>query len=350
MLLRSFRQASTPLAEQRRVVKYNVDPDELGLLRQYAETTDARVLVARHGVAPRMVRLLNRSLANHDEFYNTDGPRVKNLDVLARRVFSHLGIVPDELDRLKPMTDEIQHYKNIVIELRDIAELAEKVAAVRDYRDPEAEEQELDALLDAKKISREEYKKRLKAAARRQPGAEFTHNGHTLNIEAIANHYYIPVLLAGDERVEFIKHAIRHKSEVQFVRDLQQHLDAFSGFDWWMFSKVDESLDSVWIPWYDVKPHKFYPDFVFWLQKGSRYVIAFVDPKGTEHTQLMRKLDGYRMLFEEDDAPKPIRHNGLTVIITTLMYPRDVALVAESYRRHCVDSVTGLAKQLQSLI
>ncbi|MEO0074453.1 MAG: restriction endonuclease subunit R, partial [candidate division WOR-3 bacterium] len=350
LLVPTYRRASAPLAEQRRIAKYDIDREELKLLKQYAGTTDSRVLLARHSVELRIVRLLQKSLANPDDFYSLEGQRVRNLDVLTRRVFSHLVIVPEELDRLKPMSDEIRHYQSIVVELKDITELTEKVERVRDYRDPAAEERELDTLLDQKKITRDEYKERLKAAARRQPRAEFIHNGRKLNIEFIANHYYVPVLLTEDEEVEYVKHVIRHESEVRFVRTLQQHLDEFNHFDWWMFTKVDESLDSISIPSYDVTPHKFFPDFVFWLQKGNRYIIAFVDPKGTEHTQFMRKIDGYRMLFEENGKPKVIKHNGLDVYVVIFIYPRDRTSVPADYKKYAVDSITGLIRELMKLL
>jgi len=347
LLVPTYQPASAPLAEQKRIAKYDIDEKELGLLRQYGETTDARVLVARHGIEPRMVRLLTKSLANADDFYSTDGPRVKNLDVLSRRVFSHLGIVPDEFDRLKPMTDEIRHYQNIVVELKDISELTDRVREVSEYRDPEAEERELDALLDRDKIGRKAYKERLKKLARRQPNAEFVHDGRKLFIEHVANHYYVPMLLTKDEKVDYIKHAIRHESEVRFVRSLQQNIGAFSSFDWWMFSKIDESLDSIWIPWYDVTPRKFYPDFIFWLQKDNRYIIAFVDPKGTAFAQYMHKLDGYRMLFEEYDKPRVIPHEGLKVQVLAVIFPKDMSKVPKDYRRNCVDSIGGLVRKLR---
>ncbi|MEO0080579.1 MAG: hypothetical protein ABIK44_07895, partial [candidate division WOR-3 bacterium] len=89
---------------------------------------------------------------------------------------------------------------------------------------------------------------------------------------------------------------------------------------------------------------------VFWLQKGSRYIIAFVDPKGTEHTQMTRKLDGYRMLFEENSEPKVIRHNGLDVSVIVFIYPRDRAAVPERYRKYSVDSIPGMIERLQALL
>jgi len=95
----------------------------------------------------------------------------------------------------------------------------------------------------------------------------------------------------------------------------------FKEFDWWMFSKIDESLDEVYIPYYNPKANnisRFYPDFIFWLKKGDNYYIAFVDPKGTEHTDAYRKIDWFKKLFEEDGKEKVFNHNGFKVRIKLL--------------------------------
>ena len=77
-----------------------------------------------------------------------------------------------------------------------------------------------------------------------------------LKIRYVANHYYIPVILSGEkEQIDYIKHIIQTPSEVKFLNELEDYLakadNKFREFDWWMFSKIDESLDEVYIPWYD---------------------------------------------------------------------------------------------------
>lgn len=66
-------------------------------------------------------------------------------------------------------------------------------------------------------------------------------------------------------------------------------------------SKIDETLDEVYIPYYRPKTNrteKLKPDFIFWLKKGNDYTILFIDPKGTEYTDAYRKIDGYSKIFE----------------------------------------------------
>ncbi len=41
---------------------------------------------------------------------------------------------------------------------------------------------------------------------------------------------------------------------------------------------------------------KYYPDFIMWVKKGTKMLIAFIDPKGLEHTHL---LDDEKVKFSE---------------------------------------------------
>jgi hypothetical protein len=95
---------------------------------------------------------------------------------------------------------------------------------------------------------------------------------------------------------------------------------------------LDESLDEVYIPYYDPKTNRmarFKPDFIFWLCKGDRYWIVFIDPKGTEHTDFLRKIDGYREVFENDGQPKRFCYDGKDVTVHLLLQPPDVVDIPE---------------------
>jgi len=157
------------------------------------------------------------------------------------------------------------------------------------------------------------------------------------------------------ERAEFIKHIIKTDSERRFLRDLERYLaqadNCFQQFDWWAFSKIDESLDEVYLWYYDPNSNrmaKFKPDFIFWLQKGNDYWIVFVDPKGTEHLDWQRKLEGYRQLFEQDDTPKEFRYNDLTARVLLLFYTADRNLIpADAQRGYWFDRVEQLTERIR---
>jgi len=171
--------------------------------------------------------------------------------------------------------------------------------------------------------------------------------------------YYIPLILSEtnstEEKVSYIRHIIKTPSEVRFVEDLENYLakedNKFKEFDWWMFSKLDESLDEVYIPYYNPNENKisnFNPDFIFWLQKGNRYFIVFVDPKGTEHSGWADKLNGYKNVFEGEF--KEIDYNGFRVGVKLFFISRDASKVRQRFPEHAQYWFSNIGKMLEIII
>ena len=138
-------------------------------------------------------------------------------------------------------------------------------------------------------------------------------------------------------------------SEVKFVKDLEQYISQpdnfFAGFDWWLFSKLDENLDEIYIPYYNPKENrisKFKPDFIFWMKKGHDYKVVFIDPKGTEHVDAYRKIEGFSRLFEEAGADKPFKYNGYTVCVSLFLRPKDIASTLSKYKKYWFDNFKAL--------
>ncbi|MEM4204653.1 MAG: hypothetical protein QXS54_11340, partial [Candidatus Methanomethylicaceae archaeon] len=175
-----------------------------------------------------------------------------------------------------------------------------------------------------------------------------------ITIKHIAQHYYLPVVLSEDERVDYIRHIIKTPSEVRFIQDLEGYLNStnsrFRKFDWWFFSKLDESLDEIYIPYYDPKTNRiarFKPDFIFWLKKGKRYYIVFVDPKGTEHVDWLRKVEGYRAVFEENGRPKELQHDEFRVTVHLFLHTDDMNKISPAeYQRFWFDQIDGMIERL----
>ncbi|MDG2830094.1 hypothetical protein P7M08_24370, partial [Vibrio parahaemolyticus] len=178
-----------------------------------------------------------------------------------------------------------------------------------------------------------------------------------IKIKYLANHYYLPVIVSETEKNDYINHIINVDSEVRFIEELEGYLakpnNVFTQFDWWMFSKLDQTLDEVFIPYYNSKENKisnFKPDFIFWMQKGNRYLILFVDPKGTEHTDGYRKIDGYTRIFETDYKKESVdfSYNGLVINTMLLLKPKlGIADVSESYRKYWFDNFTDFEEKIR---
>ena len=345
LLIPTYKPADKPLADVRQIAKFEVDKSEFEVMKSFVETADNRVLLLLCQTTPQRLRVLRRSLSEADKFYKHDGRKHGNLLRLLNHVLDYLGIVPEEVERLKELEDEIRHFRHIAVTLTDITELQSKMEAVKSYPD---KVREVRALYG--KVSPEEYEAKSREL---DLAREFSHDGQKILIKHIAQHYYLPVVLSESERVDYIRHIIKTPSEVKFVKDLENYLaqsdNKFNEFDWWFFSKLDESLDEVYLPYYDPKANriaKFKPDFIFWLKKGNRFLIVFVDPKGTEHVDWQRKVDGYRVVFEENGTPRVFRHDGSEVTVHLFLRTNDVSKVPNGYREFWFDKIASLPTRL----
>jgi len=353
LLIPVYRDADKPLAEWRAIAKFEVDPGEFDVLKQFVEATDHRVLLALVNATPKQIAVLRHSLTESESFYKVNGRRHGDLRQLLCRVLDYLSVVPKEVERLKELEDEIRHFKHITVALEDISDLQSKAERVKGYRDPSIEQQRLIEQLQRGEITPEAFKQAYDYTTRMVKEERFEYNGKSIILKHIPQHYYLPIVLSEDERVDYIRHIIKTRSEVRFIRDLERYLDqpnnGFQKFDWWFFSKLDESLDKVYIPYYEPKTNRiahFKPDFIFWLKKTDHYFIVFVDPKGTEHTDYQRKVDGYCAVFWEGGKPRVFDYGGQTVTVHLFLHTDDVANLPDRYREFWFDRIEWLPERL----
>jgi len=189
----------------------------------------------------------------------------------------------------------------------------------------------------------------------------FDYENEKIKIEFLLNHYYLPVIMSEDDKEHYFMHIIKIKSEVQFLKELDEYFQKennfFKQFDCWFFSKIDETLDEVYIPYYQPKTNrieKFKPDFIFWLKKGNNYTLLFVDPKGTEHSDGYRKIDGYSKIFEKEinnqKQLKTFSNNGFSVNVKLFLKPKQgIANVLENYKQYWFDNFGDFDSKIKAL-
>lgn len=369
LLVPVYRQSGRLLAETRQLVKFEVDDEELSLLQNLVEQTEDRVLLALHDRAsPHQIRLLRTALACPDDFFHRNGWRTGNLLFLLRRTLDYFGVLAEEVERLKELEDEIQHYRHISVTLETAEaagvehQLREAVRRIRAYRPKEQIEREkadLKTRFQYQQISLDDFMAQLEELNRQEHlgsrEERVTYRNQTVRVRHVARHYYLPVVLSESERVDFLQHIITVRSEVEFVNALESYLKRpdhrFREFDWWLFSKLDESLDQIYLPYYDPDGNRlarYKPDFIFWLQRGEDYFVVFVDPKGTEYRDADRKLEGYRRVFEEAPGrPRVIPFRHLRGRVFCFFWTTDTARIPEtSDRRYWVDRVGQMLERV----
>ncbi|TPI04305.1 restriction endonuclease subunit R [Helicobacter pylori] len=151
----------------------------------------------------------------------------------------------------------------------------------------------------------------------------------------LKEHYYTPLIKAKD--CDWLKHVVKVKSEIDFLQELQDQETTKTlqaNYDFWAFSKIDEHLDNLFIPYInDATERRFFPDFIFWLQKGDTQIICFIDPKGNKHTDYEHKADAYKLFKNKIFNPKNDPHFKIKVV---LKFYGDKDDVGDNYRDYWI--------------
>ena len=266
------------------------------------------MLIVRDNLLTQEINDLRVTVGQEENIRLEPGKNYSNLAFLQGRLKSHLSKMSKITDGMRELdeNEDIVHFRNISVQLsqEEIINLRKKLEAVSkgDISEPEKKKWARQFLDD--KISDEELQERISGKS------EEVFKG--LKIKNVSRHYYVPVVTGETGASDFIKHIIKEKSEVRFLNKLEQWLRVNEPkWDAWMFSKIDETLDRVHIPYYDVTTNeytRFLPDFIFWMCKDNEYQIAFIDPKGTAHKSAYLKIDGFQKLFEKDSKRRKFKY------------------------------------------
>jgi len=112
------------------------------------------------------------------------------------------------------------------------------------------------------------------------------------------SHLYVPILLQS-RKIDRISPVGLIESERKFVVDLREYLknnkdnkDKFADVELYLLRNYPFSGVGFQLQW-----SKFYPDFIMWVKKEGRQIIAFIDPKGLIHT---KGLDDEKIQFAKE--------------------------------------------------
>ncbi len=151
----------------------------------------------------------------------------------------------------------------------------------------------------------------------------------------LKEHYYTPLIKAKD--CDWLKHVVKVKSEIDFLQELQDQETTKTlqeNYDFWAFSKIDEHLDNLFIPYInDAAERRFFPDFIFWLQKGDTQIICFIDPKGTKISDYQLKADAYKLFKDKIFNSKNDPYFKIKVV---LKFYGDKDRVGDNYRDYWI--------------
>ena len=222
----------------------------------------------------------------------------------------HFNQKPKRLKSFEPVLTEINHFDKIeVANLPDNElELLEQaiIDSIKGSKSEYSSVSDIVAAYTAKKLNDQQLQEQLDLFNSKDKPNNYSYNGLKLelNTDFLVEHYYNPIILTSEAHKQLFKHIVWVPSEVEFLKKLQENRDKLEKYEWWYFSKIDQTTDDVSIPYYDTREQEyrnFFPDFIFWLkEKGSdKLIIKFIDPHGnragTGNTE--DKAKGYEKIF-----------------------------------------------------
>ncbi|MFN3605353.1 MAG: DEAD/DEAH box helicase family protein [Leptonema sp. (in: bacteria)] len=314
LLIPVYKDSDKTLADENLGLKFEISQSDLNLTKRYSEYIGDKVAVVKYDIQPKILQKIKESFSQENAYYKTDSniATIQRPEIIIKSIIRHFSIRTKEFKEFKKLENEIIHFKQIRITEKKRELIGEKIKKVLRYKEKDKKIAEITANIQKEPQKASEYIKEIQSITQNYvKESQVEYGKEKIKFKYLPNHYYIPVVLSTDEKINYIMHIIKTQSEVSFISDLEKYLkeenNFFKQFDWWYFSKIDETLDEVYIPYYQPKTNrieKFKPDFIFWLKKGNDYTILFVDPKGTEYTDGYRKIDGYSRIFEEENNGK----------------------------------------------
>ncbi len=350
LLIPKFIYSDEPVVRNKNIPKYKITKknyEEINRYFNYIE--DDRIILMNFNTSPEKIKKVREFITNKRNFsLNID--YYINMNIQIQNLFNFFDLTLIKDIELKELTEEIGHYKKICVKAENFEDFEDRIELAKDLN---LKKKELDDLYG--KISRKEYEEKVRQFHDLE---EFTIKRKKFNLVNNKNHYYNPILKTMDKDIDFIKHIIKVESEVKFINALEEYLaeedNKFKEFDWWFFSKIDESIDRIFIPYYDSnKIRKFFPDFIFWLKKDNYYYILLIDPKGTEHLAWTDKVKGFKNLFEIKNVERKFTYKGYEVYFKLLLRTDDTTKLKSrinEYSNYWFDDIEVIFEKLPKII
>lgn len=351
LLIPVYKDSEEIIANQKEPQKFEINEKDYHLVKNYFNLIEDEIAAIKFNPSITVLQKIKDAFNGQCTryFFFSDTASINNPELLLKKIFYHFDQTSKEFEKFKTLGNEIIHFKHISVGLDHIEKLEDVIQKVKNYPYKETEIQKLKEEFEKDK-DLDKYTSQIQNLSKNFiTEEELSCWGDQLKIKYLQNHYYIPVILSESEKISYINHIIKVQGEVRFIEQLEKYLansdNVFKQYDWWMFSKIDETLDEVYIPYYNPalnKIAKFNPDFIFWLNKGSRYIILFVDPKGTAYTSYQHKVWGYKNIFKD----KVFRYGGYEISVLLQLYTNNIADVGEEYREYWFDNFTDFVKKI----
>ncbi|MCL4497234.1 MAG: DEAD/DEAH box helicase family protein [Deltaproteobacteria bacterium] len=354
LLIPVYKESDKIFAEEKDITPHRISRYDFNLANVMFNYIGEKITLAKYECDVKVLKKIKESFETEEKYFDFSEARsIDDPGLLIDRILNYFNVRGKEFDKFKRLENEIVHFKRI--KFSDGEKFDQIIDKIREVREAPEKKQRLEEEFDKRQLSFDDM---LKESQSLKDSQDFDYKDKKLEIKYIQNHYYIPVIISEEGKVDYINHIIDVESEAKFIKGLEDYLqkenNLFKQFDWWMFSKLDETLDDVYIPYYNQDKNsiaKFKPDFIFWMQKDGDYIILFVDPKGTEHTDGYRKIEGYKKLFEFATEGGRISKNYYfeecnIKVKLLLKSAKGIASILELYKKYWFDNFADFGEKL----
>ncbi len=298
-------------------------------LKEYFNLMSEKHFILKHEIYDPKDYATLKDMIQKAHFKKVSTWHYKDLDYMISEIkgklYPNQKVPKDEFNALD--SEKIVHFKRIKVKASKKEELVKKIQEVKEYAPLDKERKKIaQGEIDPYDTEKHKQDKTFEV-----DGAELL---------KLKEHYYTPLIKA--KNCDWLKHVVKVKSEIDFLQELQDQETTKTlqeNYDFWAFSKIDEHLDNLFIPYINnVAERRFFPDFIFWLQKGDTQIICFIDPKGiTYAVDWGNKADAHKHLFKDKIFnPKNDPHCKIKKIKVVLKFYGDKDRVPEEYRDYWI--------------
>ncbi|MCQ2687106.1 DEAD/DEAH box helicase family protein [Helicobacter pylori] len=287
-------------------------------LKEHFHLMSEKHFILKHEIYnPKDYELL-KDMIQKEHFKKVSTWHYKDLDYMISEIkgklYPNQKVPKDEFNALDD--EKIVHFKRIKVKADKKEALMKTIQEVKEYAPLDKERMKIaQGEIDPYNTEKHKQNKTFKV--------------DDAELLKLKEHYYTPLIKA--KNCDWLKHVVKVKSESDFLEELLKITETLQeNYDFWAFSKIDEHLDNLFIPYFNnAAERKFFPDFIFWLQKGGAQIICFIDPKGIKISDYQHKADAYQLFKDKIFNPKDDPHFKIKVV---LKFYGDKDDVGERYR------------------
>ncbi len=285
-----YRKEPTSILKLPESASFKMSEKNFKDLKEYFHLMSEKHFILKHEIYDPKDYTLLKEMIQTAHFKKVSTWHYKDLDYMISEIkgklYPNQKVPKDEFNALD--NEKIVHFKRVKVRADKKEELVKTIQEVKEYAPLDKEALRI-------KIAQGEIDP-YDAEKHKQNKTFKVDDAELLKLK---EHYYTPLIKA--KNCDWLKHVVKVKSESDFLEELLKIAETLQeNYDFWAFSKIDEHLDNLFIPYFNnAAERRFFPDFIFWLEKGGTQIICFIDPKGIKISDYQHKADAYKLFKDK---------------------------------------------------